>query len=390
MANSNNNQSSMIPSIISGASSLLGSIGSMFSAAKAIKAQRQENELNRQFNAAEAQKSRDYNTHMFNLTNQYNDPSTVVGRLVKAGLNPALAFGGFANAQIAGSSAQASSNGSLSAVMPDYSGLSSAGAMAVNAYQQSRVTDAEVRLKEAQANNLEKQTSWIDKLSQSHIDKIYSDIGINTSNLKINEEQAKILVKTGKQIDANINLIRAQAYTVQQTGLLQSKEVEWFEVKNNTEIAKNVATIKQLLSAAHLNDEQAYRVGVMLAAELAFTKASTSAQEAIASNQNSQAFLHGQQTRSLRFTNDINDETLKKYKLEGLSEQQWKEVQSVIENNEADTDYKKAQVVATICEASTNTLSEVLDFANGKDRHGRRLKSPKPGTARFYPRPRQI
>lgn len=390
MANSNNKQSSMIPSIISGASSLLGSIGSIFSASKAIKAQRRENELNRQFNAAEAQKSRDYNTQMFNLTNQYNDPSAVVGRLVKAGLNPALAFGGFANAQIAGSSAQASSNGSLSGVMPDYSGLSSAGAMAVNAYQQSRVTDAEVRLKEAQANNLEKQTSWIDKLSQGQLDKTYSDIGINTSNLKINEEQAKILVKTGKQIDENINLIRAQAYTVQQTGLLQSKEVEWFEVKNNSEIAKNVATIKQLLSAAHLNDEQAYRVGVMLAAELAFTKASTAAQEATANNQNSQAFLHGQQTRALRFTNDINDETLRKYKLDGLSEQQWKEVQSVIENTDADTDYKKAQAVATICEASTNTLSEVLDFANGKDKHGRKFRSPKSGTARFYPRRRQI
>lgn len=390
MADFNNNQSNMIPSIISGASSLLGSIGSMFSASKAIKAQRQENELNRQFNALEAQKTRDYNTHMFNLTNQYNDPSAVVGRLVKAGLNPALAFGGFANAQIAGSSAQASSNGSLSAAMPDYSGLSSAGAMAVNAYQQSRVTDAEVRLKEAQANNLEKQTSWIDKLSQGQLDKIYSDIGINTSNLKINEEQAKILVKTGKQIDENINLIRAQAYTVQQTGLLQSKEVEWFEVKNNVEISKNVATIKQLLSAAHLNDEQAYRVGVMLAAELAFTKASTAAQEAIANNQNSQAFEHGQRTRALRFTNDINDETLKKYGLEGLSDQQWESVQSVIENNDADTDYKGAQTVATICEASTNTLSEVLDFVNGKDKHGKKLKSPKPGTFRYYPRPRQI
>lgn len=390
MSNPNHQSSSMIPSIISGASSLLGSIGSMFSASKAIKEQRKENELNRQFNASEAQKSRDYNTQMFNLTNQYNDPSAVVGRLVKAGLNPALAYGGFANAQIAGSSAQASSNGSLSAAMPDYSGLSSAGAMAVNAYQQSRITDAEVRLKEAQADNLDKQTSWIDKLSQGQLDKTYSDIGINTSNLKINEEQAKILVKTGKQIDENINLIRAQAYTVQQTGLLQSKEVEWFEVKNNSEIAKNVATIKQLLSSAHLNDEQAYRVGVMLAAELAFTKASTAAHEATANNQNSQALEHGQRTRSLRFTNDINDETLKKYKLEGLSEQQWKEVQSVIENTEADTDYKKAQEVATICEASTNTLSEVLDFANGKDKHGRKLRSPKSGTARFYPRPRQI
>lgn len=46
-----------------------------------------------QFAAAEAQKQRDYQTEMWNLTNQYNSPLAQMERFKEAGLNPHLIYG---------------------------------------------------------------------------------------------------------------------------------------------------------------------------------------------------------------------------------------------------------------------------------------------------------
>lgn len=118
-------QAKMDLSWIGGAAGgLLSSISSAISANKQIKAQKEENALNRQFNADEAQKSRDFELDMFNRTNSYNDPKQVVARLSKAGLNPALAFGGFQNAAFGGNSAAAFSNNGVGTPLPDFTGLS--------------------------------------------------------------------------------------------------------------------------------------------------------------------------------------------------------------------------------------------------------------------------
>lgn len=96
---------------VSGGLGLLGTIGSSASAAsssrQALLANIQENNKNREFNAAEAQKQRDWQSDEWlrqqNFLNQYNAPTAQVQRAQQAGFNPASVLAG--NGQGAGLSA---------------------------------------------------------------------------------------------------------------------------------------------------------------------------------------------------------------------------------------------------------------------------------------------
>ena len=60
---------------------------------KMIAAQKAENEAARQWNSAEAQKNRDWQENMWNLSNKYNSLSSQRARAQKAGMNPDLMYG---------------------------------------------------------------------------------------------------------------------------------------------------------------------------------------------------------------------------------------------------------------------------------------------------------
>lgn len=96
--------------------------------------QKQLMQQNQEFQSAENQKNRDWQseewTRQFDLTNAYNDPTAVVSRLQQAGLNPAQVMSGGA----AGSAATAShatpsapSGGVSASPSPDYSGIITSG-----------------------------------------------------------------------------------------------------------------------------------------------------------------------------------------------------------------------------------------------------------------------
>ena len=71
--------------------------------------QSQENAINRQFQSAEAEKARQYNTQERLAVQEYNSAASQVRRLGDAGINPATAFSG-SNGSIA---SQAASQGAL-------------------------------------------------------------------------------------------------------------------------------------------------------------------------------------------------------------------------------------------------------------------------------------
>ena len=52
------------------------------------------NQQNNEFNAAEAEKNREYQTMMWNKTNEYNSPQALRQRYLDSGLNPALMMQG--------------------------------------------------------------------------------------------------------------------------------------------------------------------------------------------------------------------------------------------------------------------------------------------------------
>ena len=90
--------------LVSGAASLVGNVlGIRSSNSKNM----QINKMNNDFNAAEAEKARRYQSEMWNKTNDWNSPKNVRKRLEEAGYNPYLGLdsSNVGTAQSTGSSA---------------------------------------------------------------------------------------------------------------------------------------------------------------------------------------------------------------------------------------------------------------------------------------------
>lgn len=91
-------------------------------------------------------KSRQWNEEMWNKQNQYNTPSAQIGRLVDAGLNPALAYGDITGAlasNVNGSYGQASTNPNQSA---------SSMLEAAKLFQQQGIANSQIELNQSQAD----------------------------------------------------------------------------------------------------------------------------------------------------------------------------------------------------------------------------------------------
>lgn len=193
---------------IGAAPGLLSSFISSKNQKDVLAAQSAENRINRQFNAKEAQKSRDFSEYMFDRTNSYNDPSQVVSRLSAAGLHPALAFGGFQNASFGGSSAQASSSSSVNPPALDTSGITHAGTAALEAINQSKLVDAEVALKDSERKKNEAELPWIDKINSTIESLNKEDVNLKITQQQLNKTNKQVLEKTLNEIDEKIKNLR--------------------------------------------------------------------------------------------------------------------------------------------------------------------------------------
>lgn len=148
---------------------IASTIGGAISTNNANKNNMAINRMNNDFNAAEAQKSRDFQLDMWNRENSYNTASAQLHRLSEAGLNPYLMMSG-GNAGIAssaGSSAPASAAPPLSMQKQDFSGLTNSLSTALQLANQTKETNANVQslqsqksLYDAQANSILSDVDW--------------------------------------------------------------------------------------------------------------------------------------------------------------------------------------------------------------------------------------
>ena len=145
------------------------SVGNAVSTNKTNKTNMAINQMNNEFNAAEAEKSRQFLLEMWNRTNEYNSASAQRSRLEEAGLNPYLMMNGGSagTAQSAGSSSPASAAPPLSMQRQDFSGLSSALSSALQIANQTKETNANVQalqsqksLYDAQSNSILSNVDW--------------------------------------------------------------------------------------------------------------------------------------------------------------------------------------------------------------------------------------
>ena len=148
---------------------IASSIGNVISTNKTNNANMAINRMNNEFNAAEAEKARQFQLDMWNKTNEYNSASAQRSRLEEAGLNPYLMMnGGSAGvAQSSGSSTPASASPSLSMQRQDFSGLSNTLSSALQIANQTKETNANVQtlqsqksLYDAQANSILSNIDW--------------------------------------------------------------------------------------------------------------------------------------------------------------------------------------------------------------------------------------
>lgn len=147
----------------------VSSIGNAVSTNKTNKTNMAINQMNNEFNAAEAEKARQFQLDMWNRTNEYNSASAQRSRLEEAGLNPYLMMnGGSAGiAQSSGSSTPASASPPLSMQKQDFSGLDNALSSALQIANQTKETNANVQtlqsqksLYDAQANSILSNVDW--------------------------------------------------------------------------------------------------------------------------------------------------------------------------------------------------------------------------------------
>lgn len=148
---------------------IASSIGNAISTNKTNNANMAINRMNNEFNAAEAEKARQFQLDMWNKTNEYNSASAQRSRMEEAGLNPYLMMNGGSagTAQSSGSSTPASASSPLSMQRQDFSGLSNTLASALQIANQTKETNANIQnlqsqksLYDAQANSILSNVDW--------------------------------------------------------------------------------------------------------------------------------------------------------------------------------------------------------------------------------------
>lgn len=135
----------------------VSSIGNIFGSARSNSQNMKINRMNNEFNAREAEKARQYQTEMWNKTNEWNSPKNVRNRLVEAGYNPYLGMdsSNVGTAGSAGSSSPASAASPIQNNPVQFDGFQNALSTAVQMANATKVSNAEV-------SNLQGQKSLSD------------------------------------------------------------------------------------------------------------------------------------------------------------------------------------------------------------------------------------
>lgn len=148
---------------------IASAVGNAVSTNKTNKTNMAINQMNNDFNAAEAEKARQFQLDMWNRTNEYNSASAQRQRLSDAGLNPYLMMNGGSagTAQSSGSTSPASAAPPLAMQRQDFSGLSNTLSSALQIANQTKETNANVQtlqsqksLYDAQANSILSNVDW--------------------------------------------------------------------------------------------------------------------------------------------------------------------------------------------------------------------------------------
>ena len=224
----------------------LGVVGNFLGNKQAEKNQQKQNE----FNAAEAQKTRDWQEKMWNLNNEYNTPLAQVQRIQEAGLNPNLVYG---NGTIQNVTPMASSGAQASST-PFNDSIAARHAKNFDAIMrglQTAITMQELKNKKLEGNNIESDTNKNNaeaKESQQRTDNLATE---NKFNLETFDAR-KIAIQLQNQLSEQQRL---KLYADTQTATKQLDQID--------------AVISNLQSSTDLNRAQVENIHTNIARTLA-------------------------------------------------------------------------------------------------------------------------
>lgn len=269
---------------------IASAVGGAISTNKTNKANMAINQMNNDFNAAEAQKARDFQLDMWNRENAYNTASAQRSRLEAAGLNPYLMMNGgnAGTASSVGSTSPATAAPPLSMQRQDFSGLTNSLSTALQIANQTKEVNARVQ-------NLQGQKSLFDAQANQTL--------ANIDWYKLGDEFKKWSRDTG--------LMRVGLQF--QTDRQQLRNMEW---SNNLVKAQHVGQLLDNQSKNVLNKylDEGQRLQLNLLAAFYYDQmASGHLKYQQAVTELSKRLMYDAQTSGYRINNDIARNTSEKY-----------------------------------------------------------------------------
>lgn len=251
------------------AASLIGAgIAATSSAASTYAGSRATTNLNgknRAWQQAMMQKEMDYNTEMWNKSNEYNSASAQRSRLEQAGINPYMMVdGGSAGTATAQS---APSTGSPQTFNPDYSGYGSGVSNAVNqALQGYQLQLLNEQTRGQKLKNDSYNVELIERLKNiaadtnskewdSTLKDVENNYRLETFNSNVLQQQ-----RSAELLEEQIQTQLQQSLNLQiQNGIL-AKELNNWDDTYKTQMAQVVAQTELAISQKKLNEQEGFNV----------------------------------------------------------------------------------------------------------------------------------
>lgn len=291
---------------------------------KMIAAQKAENEAARQWNSAEAQKNRDWQENMWNLSNKYNSLSSQRARAQKAGMNPDLMYGSGATNVAANTPPGAQAEGVAPADMSAIANKRTLGDAVAQAAQNSLI-DAQRRNIEADTQKKQSETKGqditnknLDEMlttgilsTKANIDKTLADAGLSREQTNVAKETITQIRQTVEQSKATVADLMNQI-----ANRNASQAQQWIRIR--MEKALNDAEIQKRFSEIGLNRAQTQRLVTLLPSELANLDSQTSVNNATAAltflKQGTEAIIRA------KYKSDINKQDVEIKRLNAMFE----------------------------------------------------------------------
>lgn len=265
-------------------------------------------QIDRDYNASQAEISRNFSREMFDKTNKYNSMQNQVSQMKAAGLNPALAYSG--GAGFAPASSPSSTPGS-------HSGSISGNPMPNTPY--SAEMAANLGRIQAETENIQAQTRKLDSEgsileSDAKFRDAYNSGLVEGQHVSIDTSKAEKLEK-----EADAALKRKQIEQIDQSMSAFNKHIEMLQVQIDSvgldNVAKRIenqfktpmfeAQLKQLAANTGLSTSQAFAIVKKLPHEIASLGADTAYKNALSALTEKQSPYYEAATNTVKYQGDV-------------------------------------------------------------------------------------